>query len=106
MRLDLKNLINYHDEQISSRFLSDKIGTSAPLTLYAFAANETISNEVSQLQKVFMVLEGQLQVSYATTEREEIATAGELIIVPANEAHNLKALTPCKYFQLELPSNN
>lgn len=47
MKVNLKNLVSYHDYQISSRSLSKKLELDKAITIYAMAKDESISNESS-----------------------------------------------------------
>lgn len=103
MILSPAELINYHEQQITSRSLSRKLGIDAPMTLYALDQAETISNETSTLVKLIQILEGRLEVTIEPGDKSEL-TVGELMMIPAGQLHNLKAKTPCKILQLELPA--
>ncbi|OZV23262.1 acetate kinase [Streptococcus sobrinus] len=100
MKLELLNLVNYHDYQITSRSLSQKLGLDQVVTLYAMDKAETISQESSPSPKLIQVLEGQLKVSLAE-EEAELLKPNELLTVPALKLHALKAVEKTKFLQIE-----
>ena len=100
MKLELLNLVNYHDYQITSRSLSQKLDLDQAVTLYAMDKDETISQESSPSPKLIQVLEGQLAVSLAE-EEAELLKPNELLTVPALKLHALKAVEKTKFLQIE-----
>lgn len=102
MIIDLKSLIKVHEEQITSRSLSKKLGVAAPVTLLAFDSGETISNETSPLVKMVEVLSGELCVTLG--EESFTVTAGEMVVVAPQLHHSFRALSACKVLQIELPN--
>ncbi|MFC6315494.1 cupin domain-containing protein [Lapidilactobacillus achengensis] len=99
MIYDLAALVNYHDQQITSRELTEKFGLPAATTLYAFAAGETISAEQSPQNKLLYVLAGELTV---ITDRSLTIQSGQLLTLAAGVTHRLLANQPCKFLQIEL----
>lgn len=97
--MNLTHAIHYHDQQVTSRSLSKKLGVSEPLTLFAYAKNESVSKEICPNIKLIQVLEGQLKV---TTTTSQTLNPADLITIPPQQAHGLVALTNCKFLQLEL----
>nr|SFZ88820.1 Uncharacterized conserved protein, contains double-stranded beta-helix domain [Loigolactobacillus rennini] len=97
--MNLRAAIHYHDQQITSRSLSKKFGVAEPLTLFAYAKNESVSKEICPNVKLIQVLEGQLKVSTTTNQTLH---PNDLITILPKQAHGLVALTDCKFLQLEL----
>ncbi len=101
MKLELLKMVNYHDYQITSRSLSQKLDLDQAVTLYAMDKDETISQESSPSPKLIQVLEGHLAVSLAE-EEDQVLNSNELLVVPALKLHALKAVERTKYLQIEL----
>ncbi|MCU9534117.1 cupin domain-containing protein [Streptococcus sp. CSL10205-OR2] len=101
---NLLEAINYHDHQIASRLLSQKLDIKEKIVLYAMAKGETISSESSPKTKLIIVLEGKLVL----TNKKESQTleANGLVSIPANQNHHFKADENTKFLQLELASDN
>ena len=99
MKLDLLELVSYHDYQITSRSLSKKLSLNQAVTLYAMDKGETISQETSPKSKLLQVLEGELEISYEETSEHLIPN--QLLMIEANQLHAIKALTPTKWLQIE-----
>lgn len=81
-------LVDYQAGAIVSReVISKKTGL---VTLFAFDAGEGLSEHTSPYDALVNVLEGEVDITIAgTTHRVK---AGELIIMPANKPHALKAV--------------
>ncbi|MGT2948208.1 acetate kinase [Streptococcus devriesei] len=94
------DLIKYHDGQIASRSLSRKLTVDTPVTLYAMAKGESISNESGKLTKLIQVLEGSLQVE--TADERYLLEAQGMLSIAADQVHNLYALEDSKILQIEL----
>lgn len=101
MKLDLLELVKYHEHQIASRSLTKKLGLNKKLMIYAFDQGEIISQESSTETKLLEVLEGELEVGFDDGTKETL-TALEMLTIPAEKKHSLRALKPCKFLQLEV----
>ncbi len=97
---NLLEMIHYHEHQIASRSLSKKLELNQSIVLYAMDEGESISKETSPRDKLIMILEGQLQLSYA--DNKQLLEKEALIKVEANTLHHLEALKPCKFLQIEV----
>ena len=100
MKVNLKNLVSYHDYQISSRSLSKKLELDKTITIYAMAKDESISNESSLQIKLLQILDGQLQLKM--DGKEELLVEGDLLTIPAQTVHSIFAIERCQFLQLEL----
>lgn len=96
----LPEMIQVHDGQIASRTLSKKYNTDLPLTLYAFANGESVSQEFSERIKTLHVLSGNLRLELASGE-QLTAGANDQIVIPAHTLHAIYATTDTKFFQIE-----
>lgn len=90
--LVLKDLVAYQDGAVVSRTIVDrKIGT---LTVFSFAAGEGLSEHTAPFDAVVQILDGTAEITIAGTVHQ--VKAGELLIMPANQPHALRAVQPFK----------
>lgn len=83
----LDEVVAYQDGAVVSKTLVDKkIGT---LTAFAFAAGQGLSEHTAPFDAVVQVVDGEALITVAGTEY--LVQAGEMIIMPANQPHSLRA---------------
>ncbi len=86
------NLIDYQEGSVVSRTLIDKkVGT---LTLFAFDESQGLSEHTAPFDAFVHILEGEAEV--VISRKAHTVKTGEIIIMPANEPHSLKALEKFK----------
>ena len=85
-------LVNYQDGAIVSRELVKK--PTGTVTVFAFAEGQGLSEHTAPFDALVQVLEGEVEIVIAG--RPHRVTGGELILMPANRPHALKALTRFK----------
>lgn len=89
---DMNSQVAYQPGSVVSRTLIDKkIGT---LTLFAFDAGQGLSEHTAPFDAVVQVLDGTAAVTIDGTLHQVVA--GQMIIMPANLPHALKAEVPFK----------
>jgi quercetin dioxygenase-like cupin family protein len=81
-------LVDYQPGSIVSREILNK--STGKVTLFAFDADEGLSEHTSPYDALVQVLEGEVEITIAGN-RHRVA-AGELILMPANQPHALRAL--------------
>jgi quercetin dioxygenase-like cupin family protein len=88
----LKELVEYQEGSVVSRTVIDK--KSGTVTLFAFDEGEGLSEHTAPYDAMVIDLEGNVEVriSGASNHLEE----GDVVIMPANKPHALKALTRFK----------
>lgn len=90
--LTLAEQVNYQPGAVVSRTLIDKkIGT---LTLFAFDDGQGLSEHTAPYDAFVQVVDGAADVTIAG--RDHRVTAGQMIIMPANIPHSLRAAGPFK----------
>jgi quercetin dioxygenase-like cupin family protein len=90
--LTLSELVAYHEGSVVSKTLIDKkIGT---LTIFSFAAGQGLSEHTAPFDAVVQVVDGEADV--VINGETQTVVAGQLIIMPANIPHELKAVKPFK----------
>lgn len=90
--INLKDLIAYQPAAVVSReILRQKTGS---VTLFAFAAGEQLSEHTAPFDALVLVLEGHLEVMI--DHQPHSLHGGDMIIMPAQQPHALRALTETK----------
>ena len=90
--LNLIDLVRYQPGSVVSRTLvNEKAGT---VTLFAFDEGEGLSEHTAPFDALVHLLEGEAEV--VISGKPLRLKQGEMVIMPANEPHALKALTRFK----------
>jgi quercetin dioxygenase-like cupin family protein len=82
------SLVDYQSGSIVSREIIKK--TTGKVTLFAFDAEEGLSEHTSPFDALVQILEGEAEITIAGKPNR--VGEGELILMPANQPHALKAL--------------
>ena len=86
--LDLESLLDYQEGAVVSRMLlNKKIGT---VTLFSFDKGEGLSEHTAPFDALVYVLEGKVEI--IISKKPYVLEKGQMIIMPANDPHALKAL--------------
>jgi quercetin dioxygenase-like cupin family protein len=93
--MKLKDAVTYQEGSIVSRTLIDK--GSGMVTLFAFDEGQALSEHTTPFDALVIVVDGEVDitVSGVVSHMKE----GEMIIMPANKPHALKAV---KQFKMAL----
>jgi quercetin dioxygenase-like cupin family protein len=90
--LDINTLLDYQESSVVSRMLMNKkIGT---VTLFSFDKDEGLSEHTAPFDALVYVFDGEAEISIS--KQSHIVKKGQMIIMPANEPHALKALNRFK----------
>ena len=90
--LTLSELVSYQDGSVVSKTLIDKkIGT---LTMFSFGAGQGLSEHTAPFDAVVQVVDGEADV--VINGETQTVHSGQMIIMPANIPHELKAVRPFK----------
>lgn len=81
-------LVDYQAGSVVSREILKK--STGKVTLFAFDADEGLSEHTSPFDALVQVVEGEVEIIIAGEPYR--VRAGELILMPANQPHALKAL--------------
>lgn len=86
------DLINYQSDAVVSKTLIKK--ESGTVTLFAFDQGQGLSTHSAPFDAMVTILDGEVEITISDT----LFTLhqGEMIIMPANEPHGLKAVQPFK----------
>lgn len=90
--IDLKELIAYQEGSVVSKTLNDKkVGT---ITLFAFDKGQGLSEHTAPYDAFVEIVDGEADITIAGTDHR--VKEGQFIIMPANQPHALRAVTPFK----------
>lgn len=84
----LDSLVNYQEGSIVSRTIIDK--KTGTLTLFAFWKGQALSEHTAPFDALVYIVDGEADVFISGNQHS--AKRGEMIIMPANEPHALKAV--------------
>jgi quercetin dioxygenase-like cupin family protein len=90
--LRLTNLIGYQEDSVISRTLIDR--EAGTVTLFAFDQGQGLSEHAAPYEALVQVIEGKVEITISG--RSHQLKAGEMIFLPANEPHSLKARSKFK----------
>ncbi len=88
----LKELVGYQDHSVVSREIIRR--DSGTMSVFAFDEGEGLSEHTAPFDAVVYLLEGEAQITIEG--KPHVLKEGEMIIMPANTPHALKALTRYK----------
>ncbi|MBF0494023.1 MAG: cupin domain-containing protein [Candidatus Omnitrophica bacterium] len=93
--LNVTELVGYRKSSIVSRILLKK--ESGNVTMFSFDKGEALSEHTAPFDAMVMVVDGEAEITIAKKSRK--VRKGELIIMPANVPHAVKAV---KKFKMSL----
>ncbi|HZT98044.1 MAG TPA: cupin domain-containing protein [Ktedonobacteraceae bacterium] len=88
----INDSINYQEDAVVSRELLRK--ATGTVTLFAFDKNQGLSEHTAPYDAFVMITDGQAEITVSGVKHE--LQAGEMLLMPANSPHALKALEPFK----------
>ncbi len=94
------DLVEYQSGSIVSRTIIDK--PAGTLTLFAFDKGQGLSEHTAPFDAMVYVLDGTAEVSIAG--KPHTVKQGEMLIMPANQPHALKAPQPFKMMLVMIKS--
>ncbi|MFH1594115.1 MAG: cupin domain-containing protein [Candidatus Omnitrophota bacterium] len=80
-------LIEYQDGSVVSRTVLDK--ETGTVTIFAFDAGEGLSEHTAPFDALVQIIDGTAEI--IISGKPFVLKAGEMIIMPANKPHSLKA---------------
>lgn len=98
--ISLVDLLDYQKDSIISReIVNKKTGT---VTLFAFDQGQGLSEHTASFDAVVYVLDGRVRVN--VSGKPHTAKKGQMIIMPANKPHSLKAIRRFKMLLVMIKS--
>ena len=96
----LIDLVSYHEGSIVSRTIIDK--TTGTLTLFAFGEGQGLSEHTAPFDALVYLLDGEAEVTISGKALH--LKEGDMVIMPANEPHALKAIKKFKMMLVMIKS--
>ena len=87
VKMDLKGLIQYQEKSVVSSTILDKKNGS--VTIFAFGKGQGLKEHTAPFDAMVIMLEGEAE--FIISAKSYRLKEGEMIIMPANEPHALKA---------------
>lgn len=100
--LDLGSLLDYQDGSVVSRTLINK--SAGTVTLFSFDKGEGLSEHSAPFDALVHVFDGKADIIIAGGSH--VLTKGQMIVMPANVPHALKALEKFKMMLIMIKSQN
>ena len=86
--VELAGLVEYQDDAIVSKEIIKK--NTGTVTLFAFDKGQGLSEHTAPFDALVYILDGKAEISISGTSSDVIA--GQIIMMPANKPHALKAI--------------
>ena len=102
MQLVVNDLLNYQEGAIVSRTLIDKkVGT---VTIFAFDEGQGLSEHTAPFDAMAHILDGEVEIRISGQPFH--LKTGEMIVMPANQPHSLRAITAFKMMLIMIRSED
>ncbi len=98
--LRLTDLVDYQQGSVVSRTIIDK--KTGTLTLFAFDEGQGLSEHTAPFDTLVYLIDGEAQITISGKAYH--LTEGEMVIMPANEPHALKAVKKFKMLLVMIKS--
>jgi quercetin dioxygenase-like cupin family protein len=98
--VNLSGQMEYQKGSIVSKTLINK--KSGTVTLFAFDEGQTLSEHTAPFDALVAVLDGKVEITIAGEPHQ--VKAGEMLIMPANKPHGLKARSRFKMLLIMVKS--
>jgi quercetin dioxygenase-like cupin family protein len=86
--MKLVDIIKYQGDSIVSRLILNK--KSGSVTLFAFDRNQSLSEHTSPYDAMVLVIDGSAEITISGKSHK--LGKGEIIVMPANKPHALRAV--------------
>jgi quercetin dioxygenase-like cupin family protein len=95
-------IVAYQKQAIVSKTLLEK--ESGTVTLFAFDQGQALSEHTAPFDALVQVIDGRAEIRIAGVPH--LVSAGEMLVMPAQQQHALKAVTPFKMMLTMIRSQN
>lgn len=92
MKSKINEMIDYQANAVVSKTIIEK--KSGTVTIFAFDENQGLSEHSAPFDAMVQVVEGKVEIKISGEPHQ--LSQGELIIMPANKPHALKAISKFK----------
>lgn len=89
---NLKELLNYQKGSVVSSVVLKK--TTGNITVFAFDEGEGLSEHTTPFDAMGYIIEGTAEITISS--KINVVSEGEMLLLPANQPHTLKAITKYK----------
>ena len=96
----LVDMVNYQKESVVSKTLIEK--ETGTVTLFAFDQGQGLSEHTAPFDAMVYILDGEVEITISGNPTN--LKQGEMIIMPANESHALKAINRFKMMLIMIKS--
>ena len=96
----LIDLVSYHEGSIVSRTIIDK--TTGTFTVFAFGEGQGLSEHTASFDALVYLLDGEAEVTISG--KALYLKEGDMVIMPANEPHALRAIKKFKMMLVMIKS--
>jgi len=86
------DLVAYQDNAVVSKTIMEQ--ENGNVSLFAFDAGQGLSEHIAPYDALVDILEGEVEIMISG--KAYILNSGEMVILPVNEPHSLKAITKFK----------
>lgn len=90
--MKLRDLVDYQESSVVSRTIIDK--NAGTVTIFAFDEEQGLSEHVAPFDALVYILDGEAKITISGKPLH--LKESEMVIMPANEPHSLKALKKFK----------
>lgn len=97
---NIVDLISYHEASVVSKTLLDK--KTGTVTLFAFDKGQGLSEHTAPFDAMVTVLDGKAEITIAGNP--VLVKQGEMLVMPANQPHALKAVERFKMMLIMIRS--
>ena len=97
---NIKNLVNYQDGSVVSRTLIKK--ETGTVTLFAFSKGQALSEHTAPFDAMVYIIDGKAEITISN--KSQIVESGQMIILPVNKPHALKAIENFKMLLIMIRS--
>lgn len=98
----LNDMLDYQEGSVVSRTLIDK--NEGTVTLFSFDRDQGLSEHTTPFDALVNVIDGKVKITIS--KKDYILNKGQMIIMPANEPHALKALERFKMMLIMIKAKN
>ncbi|MHB8105070.1 MAG: cupin domain-containing protein [Dehalococcoidales bacterium] len=98
--MEMLNMVAYQAGTIVSRTIIDK--PTGTLTLFAFDEGQGLSEHTAPYDAMVYIFDGEAEI--AISGKPLVVKQGEMVIMPANQPHALKALSRFKMMLVMIKS--
>ena len=98
----LNYMLDYQEGSVVSRTLIDK--NEGTVTLFSFDKDQGLSEHTTPFDALVNVIDGKVKITIS--KKDYLLNKGQMIIMPANEPHALKALERFKIMLIMIKAKN